>query len=265
MKIRAIKPNNVLEKYIDFYYELALHNDQYYAYPSANNVVCIFNKAATSYVDDEIKINACTNASNTFMVLNKFTTPLFVNNQGYVKEFVIIFKPYGLAQFTNTCNDSLFFELTEFNDFLSNNSCFFERSENEKVDLIETYLLTKLNEKEGLDIVMHSISLMKNDQLSLQDIATACNCSYKKLYRLFVTHCGTSPIVIRKNNRFRNALEKIKNQDEGSKLSDVAFDLGYYDQAFFNKMFKDKTGNNPKQFFKDVSILSKKDIYFKKK
>lgn len=34
MKIRAIKPNNVLEKYIDFYYELALHNDTYYAYPS---------------------------------------------------------------------------------------------------------------------------------------------------------------------------------------------------------------------------------------
>ncbi|MBL4604534.1 MAG: AraC family transcriptional regulator, partial [Flavobacteriaceae bacterium] len=70
-------------------------------------------------------------------------------------------------------------------------------------------------------------------------------------------------MIVKKNIRFRNALLRIENQDVNFKLSDVAFDSGYYDQAFFNKAFKKLTGETPKQFFKNVSVLSKKDIYFK--
>ena len=104
---------------------------------------------------------------------------------------------------------------------------------------------------------------MQKDKLSVQEIADECNCSYKKLYRLFLSHCGTTPMIMKKNIRFRNALKKIEQQDVNFKLSDVAFDSGYYDQAFFNRAFKKLTGETPKKFFKHVTVLSKKDIYFK--
>ncbi len=266
MEIKTIKPNPCLEKYILFYYELELNNEAYYAYPSDCNVVCLFEKADVTYSNNEITITENSSFSNSFTALNKFTTPLFVNNKGVVKEFVIIFKAFGLSQFiTKNYNGIPFFQIEEFDDFLKNNTTFFHKSEIDKIKLIEDFLLTKLNEKKDLEIILKSISLMNSNVLTIHEIAKKCNCSYKKLYRLFLTHCGTTPSILRKNIKFRNSLKKIKAKNSCFKLSDIAFDLGFYDQAFFNKMFKKLSGETPKRFFKNVSVLSKKEIYFKNK
>lgn len=264
MEIKTIKPSPLLEKYILFYYELELNNDTYYAYPSDCNVVCLFEDADVTYSSNEIKITKTTSFTNSFSALNKFTSPLFVNNKGIVKEFVIIFKAFGLSQFiTKNYNGIPFFKIEEFDDFFNKNDTFFQKTETAKIKIIEDFLLTKLNEKKDLKIIIKSISLMDNNELTIHEIAKTCNCSYKKLYRLFLAHCGTTPSVLRKNIKFRNSIKKIKSKDSYFKISDIALDLGFYDQAFFNKMFKKLSGETPKQFLKDVSVLSKKEIYFK--
>lgn len=264
MEIKTIKPSPHLEKYILFYYELELNNEAYYAYPSDCNVVCLFKNADVTYSNNEIKITEDSSFSNSFTALNKFTTPLFVNTKGVVKEFVIIFKAFGLSQFiTKNYNGIPFFQIEEFDDFLKDNPTFFNKTETTKIKLIEDFLLTKLNEKKDLEIILKSISLMKSNELTIHQIAKKCNCSYKKLYRLFLTHCGITPSILRKNIKFRYSLKKMKSKNSFFKLSDVAFDSGFYDQAFFNKIFKKLTSETPKHFFKNVSILSEKEIYFK--
>lgn len=267
MEIKTYEPTDpILRKYIQFYYELELNDEAYYAFPSESNVVCLFNNATVTYSANKVFIqeNKSKSNSSNFIALNKFTKPLFVKSEGVVKEFVIIFKPHGLSQFINTNKTRLpFFEIDEFNNFKAENKLFFSLEIEDKIKIIEPFLLSNINEKNGLDIISKGLDLMKKDKLTIKEIANECNCSYKKLYRLFLIHCGTTPMIMKKNIRFRNVLQKIEHKDVDFKLSDIAFDLGYYDQAFFNKAFKKLTGETPKQFFKNVTVLSKKDIYFK--
>ncbi len=264
MDITTISPSTSLSKYICFYYELELHNENYYAFPSSNNVICIFEQASVNYTTDAIHIKKDISAPNSFTALNKYTKPLLVTSEGKVREFVIIFKPYGLSQFTITdFTNSPFFHIQEFDDFFNFQTDFFELPIAKKVSIVESYLLSKLNEKKELSLIVDALNLLQQEKLSIKEIAKALKCSYKKLYRLFITHCRCSPTVIRNNIRFRNALEKIKTQNRNFKLSDIAFDQGFYDQASFNRMFKNQTGITPKQFFNQVSVFSQKNIYFK--
>ena len=265
LEITTYKPiDKTIAKHIEFYYQYELVNEEYYAFPSSKNVVIFIENAEVNYSDNKkiIKKNLLT--KNFFYGLNKFTKPLFIKTEGSIKEFVIIFKTHGLAQFMKiNVNNIPFFKIDEFDDFIKNNSSFFNYSIEEKIKSFERFLLTILNEKKDIDTVIKSVFLMQNEKLSIEEIAKECNCSYKKLYRLYQSHCSTTPIIVKKNIRFRTALKKIKNGDARFKLSDVAFDSGYYDQAFFNKAFKELTGESPKKFFKNVSILSNKDMYFK--
>ncbi|MBL4604533.1 MAG: hypothetical protein JKY02_02375 [Flavobacteriaceae bacterium] len=183
MEIKTYEPvDPILRKYVQFYYELELTNEAYYAFPSENNVVCLFNDATISYSKNQITIQEKVNKENqnTFIALNKFTKPLFVKSEGVVKEFVIIFKPFGLSQFITTDFSKLaFFKISEFDSFTEENQLFFDASIEKKIENIETFLCSNLQEKEGLDIVSKSLDFMQKEMLSIHEIADECNCSYK--------------------------------------------------------------------------------------
>lgn len=263
--VTTYKPvNEKIAKHVEFYYEYTLIDEEYFAFPSSKNVVIFIEKADIKYDKHKEFLKENPFKKSAFYGLNKFTKPLFIKTKGVIREFVVAFKTHGLAQFMNTdVNGKPFFKITEFDDFIKQHPCFFDYPIDKKIKEFELFLTIILNEKKEVDTVIKSILLMKNEKLSIQDIAKQCNCSYKKLYRLYQIHCSTTPIIVKKNIRFRTVLEKIKNRGARFKLSDVAFDLGYYDQSFFNKAFKQLTGESPKQFFKSVSILSDKDMYFK--
>lgn len=267
MEVKDYEPlNPALKKYIHFYYELELKDEAYYAFPSENHVVILFNDAKINCSENlfYVEERETKNNNNIFTALNKFTKPLFIKSKGIVKEFVIVFKPHGLAQFIDfNYHKKFFFKVNDFDSFKKENPLFFDSPIEEKIQKIESFLASILEEKRDVEIVSKSLDLMQNEEFTIQEIAEKCHCSYKKLYRLFLLHCGSTPMTIKKNIRFRNVLKKIECQDENFKLSDVAFEFGYYDQAFFNKAFKQLTGETPKQFFKKVSVLSEKDIYFK--
>ena len=153
MVIKTYEPvNPILKKYVQFYYELELKNEAYYAFPSANNVVCLFNDAKITYSKNQIYIQENTNKENknTFIALNKFTKPLFVKSEGVVKEFVIIFKPHGFSQFiTKDYSKLAFFEIFEFDSFKGKNEFFFKDSIEDKIEKVESYLFENLQEKKG--------------------------------------------------------------------------------------------------------------------
>ena len=153
--------------------------------------------------------------------------------------------------------------ITQFNLLLEKHVFFFDYPIEKKITIFEQFALLYLKERPGLDIIQKSLDLLQKEDISIDEIARKCNCSYKKLYRLYKTHCGVTPMAMKKTMRFRNILKKIKNKKKGSRLSDIAIDFGYYDQAIFNKAFKQLTGESPKKFFKTVSILSERDMYFK--
>ncbi len=263
--IETYRPKNeILAKYIYRYYENTLIDEEYVAFPSEHNIVVALEKSIPNYKKDQLFLAENSADSNNFHALNKFGSPLFIKTTGKIREFVVIFQPHGLAQFTDhKVQNEVFFKLSEFDRLLHDHPEFFDYPIAQKIAIFETFLLPFLNEKQNIDIITKAIQLISEKDVSIEEVAEACNCSYKKLYRLFKLHCGVTPMTLKKSIRFRNVLKKIKSEGGNSKLSDIALDFGFYDQALFNKAFKQLTGENPKSFLKNISIHKEKDMYFK--
>lgn len=269
MEIKIYNPKHfILKKYIEYYYETTLDNYSYFAYPHYNLPVSIVNKAEVKIVENEVEISQSDTNLQSFTI-NKFTKPVLIKVNGTVKDFCLVFKPYGLVQFLpndlNLDSRKDVFLIGLFDDLLDYSPYFHTLDIDDKIKQIERYLLSKFEERQDSEIVIKAISaIKKNDKLSIEEIAELCNCHQKKMYRLFKKLCGESPMVFKKIIQFRKSLERIKDADSGFKLTEVALDSSYYDQSAFNNAFKKLTREKPSQFFKNTQVHSQKNIYFKK-
>jgi len=269
MKITTFKSNiSILNKYIEFYYECTLEDESYIAFPHYTLPTAISNDTIREVYDGKTYLRQTNKKNNSFISYNRFKKPIEIIIQGKIYAFNIVFKPYGLTQFTKehiNINTNKTVKLTAiFDDFLHENPSFFKLNIESKVEIIDSYLLSRLLEKKDTNIVIKAIELMKNQELSIADIAKECCCSTKKLSRLFYKLCGESPITFKRIIGFRIALEKVKEISPEFNLSDIAIDTGYCDQAYFNNTFKKLTGEKPNDFFKKVDPISEENIYFKK-
>jgi len=73
------------------------------------------------------------------------------------------------------------------------------------------------------------------------------NISIRKLERMYNKYVGISAMTYSTLNRFHKSLNQLLFTDY-SKLSDIAYNNGYYDQMHFIKDFKRFSGNTPKNF-----------------
>jgi AraC-like DNA-binding protein len=77
----------------------------------------------------------------------------------------------------------------------------------------------------------------------------------RTLERMYNKYVGVSANTYGTLNRFHKSLNQLLYTDY-SKLSDLAFDNGYFDQMHFIKEFKRFAGNTPKNFIhQNNSIL----------
>ena len=263
---KSIHP--LLKKYVLYYYETTLHNAAYYAYPHFNTPVSYTYDSDIALTDSNgVHFQTKKGNGNFFFTLNKFTKPLHITSGANLYEFNIVFTPFGLAQFGNklsmTSSDSKNTIIPLFKHFEDATSQFKAASITDKIERLEKYLLSTFSPIDGTDIVEEALYYMHNYELSISEIAHKCNCSQKKLYRLFVSICGAKPSILKKIIRFRKALEQVKMIDNSFNLTDIAFGNGYYDQPYFNKEFKRLTGEKPKTFFNQVDIKTDENIYFK--
>jgi len=269
MNITTYKPNNsLLSKYIELYYECTLKDESYVAFPHYTLPVVLSCYTIRDTIDNKVYLTQSNKKSDSFITFNRFKKPVEIIVTGKNHAINIVFKPYGLAQFLkeplNINTKETVSLTTVFNDFFKKNPSFFELDTNTRIETLDSYLLSNLQEKKDTDIVIKAIELMKNQELSISDIAKECCCSTKKLSRLFFNLCGESPITFKRIIGFRTALEKIKEISPEFNLSDIAIETGYCDQAYFNNTFKKLTGEKPNDFFKDLDPIAEEKIYFKK-
>jgi AraC-like DNA-binding protein len=90
---------------------------------------------------------------------------------------------------------------------------------------------------------------LKNSETSgnISDFCKKHNICLRKLERMFNKYVGVSACTYSTLNRFHTSLNRLLYNDF-SKLSDLAYDNGYFDQMHFIKDFKRFTGNTPKSF-----------------
>lgn len=268
MQLKTYLPNHSeLAKYIVYYYEMETRDQSYYAYPHQFLPVSYISGVKTHLQSEFVIFEEDQHSAPAFVAIHKFTKPIYIQVKGCLREFCIVFKPHGLAQFINDAlpqvlskhgvQEGLFAPLVQRLEAIT------DKKVHQYIALTEEYLLSTLSRKRTTDLVELAISMLHTDDLSLDEIAKRCNCGSKTLSRAFINIVGANPSTFRKISRFRNSLEAIKERDKNFNLADVAFNNGYYDQPYFNREFKLLTGEQPSSFFERVEKYTAQNLYFK--
>lgn len=129
----------------------------------------------------------------------------------------------------------------------------------QRIKIIETFLLNKINEKATIDNIVKSTIdalFLTNGNSSINTILKENLSKRRQLERNFMKQIGISPKQLGKVIRLQAALKMLLNHKTET-LTQIAYENDYYDQAHFIKDFKEFTGINPKEFLEDrQNVLS---------
>ena len=123
------------------------------------------------------------------------------------------------------------------------------KSISEKVSTIESWLYKSLlPDSKPSNLVKQSLQLIKsqNGLVNIESVAKSLDVNLRRIERLFNSQVGMTPKEYSRNLRIKAARSYIKS----NKLSftEIAYDLGYYDQAHFINQFKKVTGITPREY-----------------
>lgn len=191
------------------------------------------------------------------MVLGQTIEPFYIEPTGYVNTFAIRFYPYGFANFVDIPIKNLANKETPI-EFLFGEKTANELEQkiiqatnsSERIEIIEKFLLDKLNDKNTIDIIVKTTIdalLATNGSASISTILKENLSKRRQLERKFIKQIGVSPKQLGKVIRLQTALKLLLNK-KSENLTDIAYESEYYDQAHFIKDFKEFTGINPKEF-----------------
>lgn len=191
------------------------------------------------------------------LLIGQLTKPYIVEPTGETKTFFVCFHPNGFIPFSpfpikemeNTAVplDKLFGK----DGILLEDNILNASSTEERIEIIEAFLLQKLANHQTIDNIIDSTIetiFTANGQLSVDVISKKNNINRRQLARKFSSDIGLSPKQLSKTIRLQTTLKALL-AEKATSLTSVALDNEYYDQAHFIKDFKEFTGLTPKEFY----------------
>jgi len=257
MNYQTFKPHSDLESIVKFYWTLEVPFDPKNQKQKIIPDGCIemtFNfgdkiKKYTSESDFIIHPNA--------MVMGQRTKSFDILPTGNVDTFAICFYPLGFANFVNTPLENLvdkekpiseLFEQTQ--EYELEQQMFQAKDTQKRIELIETFFLKKLNEKNTISKIVKSTvdALFKANGTTPIHVLLKDDISKRRqLERHFKKQIGISPKQLSKAIRLQTTLNLLLNK-KSQTLTDIAYESDYFDQNHFIKDFKDLVGVTPKEF-----------------
>lgn len=192
------------------------------------------------------------------VVSGKFTRKL----EGEGKVLGVKFRPGAFYPFyhqsvSGFTDDTLAFNEAFDDDLRKLESDILEHEENEQiVEQTESFLINHLPEKDSkitqineiVETVMNEPAILKVD-----DLTDRFEMSKRTLQRLFKKYVGVSPKWVIQRYRLHEAAEKLA-AGETENWSQMALDLGYYDQSHFIRDFKQIVGKTPADYLKSFEL-----------
>jgi AraC-like DNA-binding protein len=274
MKIETILPNPLLSKYIDFYYFIKesspLFRSVHFSFPHSSNVVSIYKNATLRSETGTVKIFHDRGSNYLTTLQKKHQMPLKVELNGLTDRVSIFFKPLGLNAFINSPLYLLMSRI-EFLDWemdpLYNEmlKSFFNIDDlQERINILERFLVGIVKDIEN-PMLEKSISILTdcNNEYLMEDVCGYVGLPIRTFTRQFRDAIGVSPIAYRRIARFRHSLENKLINEQFKKLTEIAYSSNFYDQSYFNKIYRQMTGSKPKAFFDEVSKLANDKLIFK--
>ena len=200
------------------------------------------------------------------MVLGQTIEPFYIEPTGYVNTFAVRFYPYGFANFVTTPIKNLANKETPIALLFGEKPAkeltqkiIQATDTGKRIEIVEAFLLDRLINEATIDSIVKATVdtiLSTKGNTSINAILKETLSKRRQLERKFLKQIGISPKQLGKVIRLQTALKMLLNQQTGN-LTRIAYESEYYDQAHFNRDFREFTGINPKEFIDhDAMALS---------
>lgn len=178
-----------------------------------------------------------------------------LKSEGCVKTFGISFQPYGfypffkipVSEFKNQLlggNEIGFKATNEINERLKEAS-----NSTERLMIVENELIKRLDDNlmpKGFEHIFNRLQ-SSGEKRKITDLCEQNNLGIRQLERMYNKYVGISAMTYITLHRFHQSTSQLLS-GHYTKLSDIAYDNGYYDQMHFIKDFKRFTGKAPQEF-----------------
>lgn len=260
----SFKPSAPLDKYIDIVW---------YCYHENVSKICL----ALPLSHFELVINL----TSEYKLYDGLTKRVLLNNaEGWIsglhhKPFIkqlegvnenigVVFKRYGIAHFTDVEPREFENSFVSVTDLWKYEISFIReqiqeaKSINRKVFLLETFLKNKLDQHtvSNADILTYNIldEIAKGaiTKKKVYDICNEFKITRKTLNKYLVKRIGSSASKYKRLVIFNHVIKSM-NCSPNIKLTELAYDYNYFDQAHFIKDFSSLAGMTPREFAKNVS------------
>ncbi|MEL6926813.1 MAG: helix-turn-helix domain-containing protein, partial [Bacteroidota bacterium] len=134
----------------------------------------------------------------------------------------------------------------------------------DRIKIIDAFLLERLKAEATIDkIVKTTVDalLASNGNKPISEILKNNPSKRRQLERKFKKQVGVSPKQLGRMIRLQTALKLMLNE-QSDKLTNIAYQCEYYDQAHFIKDFKAFTGISPADF-QDNEKMTLSAIFYK--
>jgi AraC-like DNA-binding protein len=189
------------------------------------------------------------------IVAGQIDTPLFLQPTGKSGVFGIKFHPTGIWKLLGINMSLLTNQTADLTEFLGGvarqliDELRQAKDTEHRILIIEEFLMNRqkieIRESE-IDPIITTIHKNKG-QISIQDLAATYTLSPRKIERLFRQQVGVSAKLYSRIIRFAHVYKMIQ-QPELTK-AEATYLSGYFDQAHFNKEFKEFAGESPETYF----------------
>lgn len=88
--------------------------------------------------------------------------------------------------------------------------------------------------------------LLKDEDISINQVASECSVSESGLRKIFSDKIGISPTQYKLKEKFNQAQYLLEATDMS--VGEISVKLNFYDVAYFCKLFRERTGLTPKQY-----------------
>lgn len=259
------KPSAVLSPYVKQYW--GLENCLAYGQRHVQRIVPNGMMELTFYHADKPGIlNHTQQVMEQTVISGHCTSPYDLVITGNLSMFSVAFNPLGASMFFNVPMKEFFGcivparfvwrkELGRLESLLAESNDF-----THKVRLAEEFLIKQLSHKAddfGQQRMKQSIELINSNKgiVEVETLAAAACWSRKQYERHFQDIIGTSPKQFMRIVRFQNALHYKANHPDTS-LTELAHEIGFFDQSHMINEFKDLSGRTPGQYFAECEPFS---------
>ncbi len=219
-------------------------------------VIPIVGERAFFYFEDKLE------DSTSIYFHGMRDVPVSLVQEGHVECIGISFKPWGfyafiekpLHQYKNKTvdflNENPLLAMNIINEVNAINTV--ECDISNYIKKIEKHLINSIDLSKSYLKDMMYICASSNKPLA--EIADSLNISTRTLERNFKKYIGTSPSVLFKILKFEGA-SRLVLHEQSKKLTDIAYDMSYFDQAHFSRDFKKFTKETANSIRKSKNAL----------